>query len=353
MNDYGNNIILASQAGCDLVLITEEGGDFPVGSKVFYYDDNDGVRKSFDITKAKSANNVFENNQNIAVDWEADLPLLEKSASMFAGSNIKSFYYKSVYIPYFALASNMFNGCNQLKKIKELLLRCSKPGDFSHLTTISINNICKGCNNLEYVKISCHCEGTALGLSGAFEGCVSLIDLNLYIRISNAARITATDMFKDCKLNSKLLQQLFDSLPTTKNATPITIGYDPELVDPNVDKPEGSELTWAEAFAEKKWTVTWEAYVEPVENTPKMLMAKAPKQKLYKLDEIPDEMVEAMDDFTVYVKGGKHYLMTSGDSVTAPGTDGALLRDTEVENVIRAGSLQEAIDLLGVTLAEK
>ena len=107
MNDYGNNIILASQAGCDLVLITEEGGDFPVGSKVFYYDDNNGVRQGFNITKAKSGNNVFENNQNIAVDWEVDLPLLEKSVSMFADSNIKSFYCNTVYAAYFYYANNI------------------------------------------------------------------------------------------------------------------------------------------------------------------------------------------------------------------------------------------------------
>lgn len=53
MNDYGNNILLASQNGCDLVLITEEGGDYPVGSKVFSYKNSDGALVNIDITSSE------------------------------------------------------------------------------------------------------------------------------------------------------------------------------------------------------------------------------------------------------------------------------------------------------------
>ena len=201
--------------------------------------------------------------------------------------------------------------------------------------------------------MGCNCDGTGLGLSGAFEGCISLIDLNLYIRIPNGVRITATDMFKDCKLNSKLLQQLFDSLPTTKYATTITIGYDPSSLDPNVDKPEGSEQTWAEAFAAKKWTVTWEAYVEPVANAPKMLKAKASPVKYYKLDEIPDEMVDMMGDMEMYTKDDKHYALVCGDMVTAPGENGTVLYNTDIENVVEASNKAAALELLGAVLVEK
>lgn len=350
MNDYGNNIILASQAGCDLVLITEEGGDFPVGSKVFYYDDTTDVRQGFDITNSSNGSNKFENNQNIAVDWEVDLPSDFTWQYMFSESALKSL--TQVNMPrQTGGAAGIFKNCKTLKKIS-MKISVPNPGG-SYQSSCIISNICSGCSELESVEIKI--SGTpAIGVMavGAFENCTSLTNLVLNIsnNFLNTSICRTTDMFKGCRLNSKLLQQLLDSLPipgSKISSADITIGYDPASVDPNVDKPEGSELTWAEAFAEKKWTVTWEAYVEPVANTPKLL--KAAKQKLYKLDEIDEELLDMLGDSTVYVKGGKHYLMTSGDSVTAPGTDGALLRDTDVENVVRAGSLQEAIDLLGVT----
>ena len=355
MNDYGNNIILASQAGCDLVLITEEGGDFPVGSKVFYYDDKDGVRDSFDITTVKTVNSCFSDNQNINIDWAVGLPLNMVYTNSFKNSAIKSFNDNSAHKTVVYDAKQCFKDCKNLKRIDHFEMFNPKPGGPVSMPSITGSELCSGCTSLEYINM----KGTAAmaNYSNAFNGCTSLVDLDFeligtYGQSNAFQRFIATNMFSGCKLNSHILQKILSSSPKITSA-PITIGYDPSSLDPNVDKPEGSELTWAEAFAEKKWTVTWEAYVEPVENAPKMLMAKAPKQKLYKLDEIPDEMVEVMGDFTVYVKDGKHYLMTSGDSVTAPGTDGTLLRDTEVENVVRAGSLQEAIDLLGVTLAEK
>ena len=351
MNDYGNNIILASQAGCDLVLITEEGGDFPVGSKVFYYDDTDGVRQGFDITNSSDGSNIFENNQNIAVNWEVDLPLNFTWRYMFSGSAIKSL--TQVNMPrQTGNASGIFKNCKTLKKIS-MKISIPKPGG-SYQSSCIIAEICNGCNELESAEIEI--DGTpALGImaTSAFENCTNLTNLVLNIPsdfLKNTNICRTTDMFKGCRLNSKLLRQLLDSLPipgSRISSADITIGYDSASVDPNVDKPEGSESTWAEAFAAKKWTVTWEAYVEPVANAPKLL--KVAKQKLYKLDEIDEEMLDMLGDSTVYVKGGKHYLMTSGDSVTAPGTDGALLRDTDVENVVRAGSLQEAIDLLDVT----
>lgn len=352
MNDYGNNIILASQAGCELVLITEEGGDFPVGSKVFYYDDN-GVRKSFDTTTVKNIISKFSDNQNINIDWAVGLPLSESYTNSFKNSAIKSFNDNNARKSIVYDAKQCFKDCKNLKRIDNFEMFNPKPAGPVPMPSIAGSELCSGCTSLEYINM----KGTAAmaNYSNAFNGCTSLADLDFefvgsYGQSKAFQTFIATNMFSGCKLNSHILQKILSSSPKITSA-PITIGYDPSSLDPNVDKPEGSELTWAEAFAEKKWTVTWEAYVEPVENAPKLL--KAAKQKLYKLDEVAEEMLDMLGDSAVYVKGGKHYLMTSGDSVTAPGTDGALLRDTEVENVVRAGSLQEAIDLLGAALAEK
>lgn len=140
MNDYGNNIILASQAGCDLVLITEEGGDFPVGSNVFYYDDTDGVRQGFDITNKTGASNTFENNQNIAVDWETGLKIVT-SKSMFAGSAIKSLIRSKTpsYVTY--NAASMFENCQQLKKLDTFFI-VPKPGA-GFTSTVGVNKICR------------------------------------------------------------------------------------------------------------------------------------------------------------------------------------------------------------------
>lgn len=122
MNDYDNNIILASQAGCDLVLITEEGGDFPVGSKVFYYKDTDGNAQGFDTTNATNGYNLFKDNQNIAVDWEVDMPRLLIGDYMFSGSNIKTVSINSSFpVSWEATGSNiknLFENCKELETVK-------------------------------------------------------------------------------------------------------------------------------------------------------------------------------------------------------------------------------------------
>lgn len=81
MND--NDILLATQNGNNLVLTTEEG-DFPAGSKVFYYKDKDGNDQSVDLTTLTDGTGLFITNANLNVKWDVSMPNLTTGTAMFA-----------------------------------------------------------------------------------------------------------------------------------------------------------------------------------------------------------------------------------------------------------------------------
>lgn len=99
-----NNILIAEQEECDVALVN--------GAKAFQYKDSDGNIQTVDLTSIKDATSLFENNQNIGVDWEVDLPLVNKAPNMFKGSNIKSFAAK---LPNNTNSTYMFDGCENLE----------------------------------------------------------------------------------------------------------------------------------------------------------------------------------------------------------------------------------------------
>lgn len=172
MNDNDNNILIAKQEECDVALID--------GTKVFRYKDGDGNIQSVDIASITNGTSLFENNQNIDVNWEIDLPTLTNATNMFKGSNIKSFTnaipqntisasmfancenleYVATDIPvnltrtspvktYDVALSNSFNGCTSLKEVK-----LKKPNDLSAgITNFNGSSLFAGCTNLESVDI--------------------------------------------------------------------------------------------------------------------------------------------------------------------------------------------------------
>lgn len=101
-----NNILIAEQEKCDVALVNS--------AKVFQYKDSDGNIQTVDLTSITDATSLFENNQNIGVDWEVDLPLVSKARNMFKGSNIKSFAAK---LPSNTDSMYMFDGCENLEYI--------------------------------------------------------------------------------------------------------------------------------------------------------------------------------------------------------------------------------------------
>lgn len=103
MND--NDILLASQNGCELVLTTD--GDFPPGSKVLYCGG-----KTYDLTNLTDGSNMFRGNTNLNVDFDVDLPGLTASTFMFYQcTKLTSF---SGDLPALTNATGMFLGCTGL-----------------------------------------------------------------------------------------------------------------------------------------------------------------------------------------------------------------------------------------------
>lgn len=74
MND--NDILLASQNGCELVLTTD--GDFPAGSKVLYCGG-----ETYDLTNLTDGTDMFKYNTDLNVDFDVDLPYLTNGTYMF------------------------------------------------------------------------------------------------------------------------------------------------------------------------------------------------------------------------------------------------------------------------------
>lgn len=100
MND--NDILLANQNGCELVLTTD--GDFPAGSKVLYCGD-----KTYDLTNVVDGTDMFRYNTDLNVDFNVDLPHLTNGTNMFYGCyGLISFTSE---LPNLADSSYMFCNC--------------------------------------------------------------------------------------------------------------------------------------------------------------------------------------------------------------------------------------------------
>lgn len=392
-----NTLVLASKEYVDAKPV---GPVYPENSNVFFYKDNDGKLQGFDTTNATTAANVFENNTNIGpVEWRIDMPNLTSATSMFAGSSIKSF---DANIHNIGEYSNTFANCANLQYVKtnfprgivvkfnpsvgmytistaalNMFKNCISLTDAElyndgivggqrNTTTINLNGVFSGCTSLKNVyifhtKIPSSQNQVTLQLTNMFENCTSLetFDVKLKYDISGT-NINATNMFSGCLIDKKLLEEIFNCLLTWEKKgalSNITIGIDSTVVDPAVDVIEDESSTYYgktfdEAFTACKWTVTWQ-YNTPAAKASAKLMAKTAPVKFYKLDEIDEELLEYMENTSVYTKDGKYYLVTFGDLVTSPGLNDTILRNTEIENVVEARSLEEAVDILGVKLIDK
>ena len=261
--------------------------------------------------------------------------------------------------------SSTFENCGELKSVHIKNCTVSRFGGGTVMggVFISLAKWFIDCKKLESVDIHFDSDEQypmmpfiTVNFTDAFKNCISLKNIAISHNTINFINIGFKGMFSGCRLGEEQLTQLLDK--TKFNVKPdsmpmnINIGHD-SSIDPAVDKPEGSDKTWAELFADKNWTVTWEAYVEPVENAPKLMKAKSEPAKYYKLDEIPGEMLEIVGDMELYVKGGKHYTLVCGDMVSAPGPDGTVLFNTDVENVVQASNKADALEMLGASPVEK
>lgn len=393
-----NTLVLASKEYVDAKPV---GPVYPENSNVFFYKDNDGKLQGFDATNATIAANVFENNTNIGpVEWRINMPNLTNVTSMFAGSSIKSFdanmhnigeynntfancanlqYVKTNfprgivlrYTPSTGIytisigASNMFKNCISLTDAE--LYNDGIAGGSKNITTITLDAMFSGCASLKNIYIF-HTKNmpsqnqVTLQLTNMFENCTSLETFDVKFKYdASGTSINATNMFSGCLIDKKLLEEIFNCLSTWEKRAAvlsnITIGIDSTAVNPTVDVIEDESSpyygkTFDEAFTACKWTVTWQ-YNTPAAKAAAKLMEKPTPMKFYKLDEIDEELLEYMENTSVYTKDGKYYLVTFGDLVTSPGSDDTILRNTEIENVVEARSLEEAVDILGVKLIDK
>lgn len=179
MND---NFLLASQGGCDLGVST--GKNFPIGSKVFYYKDVDDNDQSVDLSTVADGTGLFENNQNIGVDWETDTTQLANATRMFAGSNIKSFngcnkgvrFSQPGPVPTPGIAhscSSMFNGCISLTDASVRLQRDpSLPSNFPRM--IQVNNMFADCSSLKNVEVYIPNIAYNITMVGAYSSFVNM-----------------------------------------------------------------------------------------------------------------------------------------------------------------------------------
>lgn len=211
MND--NDILLATQNGNNLVLTTEEG-DFPAGSKVFYYKNSSGNDKSVDLTSLTDGSDLFTTNTNLKVDWDVSIPNLAKSNYMFSYcTNLTSF---SGDLPNLAKGNYMFSNCTNLTSFS---------GDLPNLT-----------------------DGSYM-----FSMCTSLTSFTGNIpKLKNA-----TWMFTYCKLDKKSVHHIAQSIPASPGGLSldynISLGIDASLKnDPDV----AADLTLIGTT--KKWKLTTE-----------------------------------------------------------------------------------------------
>ena len=268
-----NNILIAEQEECDVALVN--------GAKAFQYKDSDGNIQTVDLTSITNATSLFENNQNIGVDWEIDLSLLTSAGNMFKGSNIKSFKSDCSAL---LLGANMFNNCKELEHV-EMLTNPTAKGqmnlgyffkDCSSLKTVNlkrpnisnkntlmlnISGFFENCTSLESVtvELGSHTSANFLNpsLKDMFKNCKSLKTINLSLTPIVKTTPDATGMFSGCLLGPEQLQQIVnwrwtnDGTYTITNN--ITIGVDSTKVS-----QEDIDNYWHSAILNKGFKATWE-----------------------------------------------------------------------------------------------
>lgn len=263
-----NNILIAEQNDCDVALVD--------GAKVFRYKDGDGNIQTVDIAGITDGTSLFENNQNIDVDWEVDLPNLTNATNMFKDSSIiswrtevyKSYYNESMFQDCKNLSSvnfgtlhatvknpifnNTFNGCTNLSSFKISVLVSGR------VSNVYFNGMFDGCNKLKTVSIDAKGSSTSgfeLNFTNMFKNCTQLenivLNINLFLR---ATSVTAAGMFDGCLLGPEQLQQILDwPYHPFRALTDITIGVDSTKVTQS-DIDNG----WNSKFSAKNWNVTWQ-----------------------------------------------------------------------------------------------
>lgn len=277
MNDNDNNILIASQNGCDLVLGTE--------GAVLHYKDAEGADQELNIADITDGSSLFLDNANINVDWETDMPNLTKSTTMFSGSSVKSF---AAGCPLNTTAASMFKNCQELEHVKAdvpLGKTVTKP---VMSTTVIMSNMFVGCSSLKSVNLKK--LDTTPALSGTivlyaenmfadctklesaeidywqktylttgnftdmFKNCKSLKNINLHFRATGDGNPPVfTGMFSGCVLGPEQLQQILDWGWYPKSTRDITIGVDStKVTQSDIDN------NWNSKFLAKNWNVTWE-----------------------------------------------------------------------------------------------
>lgn len=236
MND--NDILLASQNGCELVLTTD--GDFPPGSKVLYCGD-----KTYDLTNVADGTNMFKNDTNLNVDFDVDLPSLTDSNSMFFGcanlisfsgsipnltngrsmfSNCSNLASWTVELPKLTVAGYMFDNCTELTmwnvglpKLEDgyyMFRNCSKLTSF----TAELPSLTNG-DNMFY-----NCTGltsfsadlpSLTNSSSMFLNCTSLTSFSGDL----SSLTTATSMFQSCILDEASVLRILNSIPAHTSGT--------------------------------------------------------------------------------------------------------------------------------------
>ena len=256
MND--NDILLATQNGCNLVLITEEG-DFPAGSKVLYYKDKKGNDQSVDLTTLTDATQLFASNTNLNVDWNVSLPNLITGFAMFGRSGILSF---SGDLSNITTCGNMFSECQNLTSFSgdlSSLTSCdnmfaeshsmaSFSGDLSNLSVgFNMFSACEAMTSFSEALPSLT-DGT-----GMFGYCINLTSFGT--NLPNL--INGQNMFKKCKLDKASVHRIAESILAKPDGA--TSGYELTLgIDASLQNDPDIAVDLALIGTTKKWTLTTE-----------------------------------------------------------------------------------------------
>lgn len=231
MND--TNILLARQNNCDLVLITEEGGQYPQGANVFK-----GGNTPVDITNMTSGIATFM-DRNLSVDWEADFPKLANGTNMFRGTGLTSF---SGNLPELTNANSMFFSCANLTSFSSNLPELTDGG--------SMFSRC-----IKLISFSSGLPKLSIG-NGMFMMCTGLTSFSS--DLPNLS--TADNMFFYCKLDETSVLRVLNTIPTyTSGAHNLHLGKSTNYINStaiatllNTTTP----IAASTSYSYKGWTIT-------------------------------------------------------------------------------------------------